>query len=128
MFMTPLGLATDIATYTLANAQYDAGQTNNPDVLVSVDPQNISLNRETKLTWWPRSYGSVPRATKQVVGYFGIHLNEGQTMRWLVRLGWLLAISLWTCFFLAVSVTQCTPLVNCDPDVRALQHCQFISV
>ncbi len=99
MFLTPLGLATDIATYTLANAQYDAGQSNNPNVLVSVDPQNLSLNRETTLTWWPRSYGSVPRVTKQVVGYFGIHLNEGQTMRWLVRLGWLLAIFLWTCFF-----------------------------
>ncbi|MCS5631969.1 MAG: hypothetical protein NZ744_14130, partial [Pirellulaceae bacterium] len=68
MLMTPLGLATDIATYTLANAQYDAGQTNDPNVLVSVDPQNISLNRETKLTWWPRSYGSVPRVAKQVVG------------------------------------------------------------
>jgi hypothetical protein len=97
--MTPLGLATDIATYTLANAQYDAGKTEDPNVLVSVDPQNISLNRETKLTWWPRSYGSVPRVAKQVVGYFGIHLNEGQTMRWIVSLGWLLAISLWTCFF-----------------------------
>ena len=99
MLMTPLGLATDIATYTLANAQYDAGQTKDPNVLVSVDPQNISLNKETKLTWWPRSYGSVPRATKQFVGYFGIDLNEGQTMRWIVKLGWLLAISLWTCFF-----------------------------
>ncbi|HIN52751.1 MAG TPA: hypothetical protein EYM79_00450 [Planctomycetes bacterium] len=99
MLMTPLGLATDIATYTLANAQYDAGQTEDPNVLVSVDPQNISLNRKTKLTWWPRSYGSVPRATKQFVGYFGIDLNAGQTMRWIVRLGWLLAISLWTCFF-----------------------------
>ena len=99
MLATPLGLATDIATYTLANAQYDAGQTKDPNVLVSVDPQNISLNKETKLTWWPRSYGSVPRATKQFVGYFGIDLNEGQTMRWIVKLGWLLAISLWTCFF-----------------------------
>ena len=99
MLMTPLGLATDIATYTLANAQYDAGQTEDPNVLVSVDPQNISLNRETKLTWWPRSYGSVPRTVRQVAASCGFELNIGQTMRLIVVVGWIAAMILWGLFF-----------------------------
>ncbi len=94
-----IGLASDLATYTLAGAQFDKGTTETPRTLVSVEPTDISQLRQTPITWWPRSYGSIPRTVHQVAASCGFDLNLGQTMRLIVVVGWVSAMILWGLFF-----------------------------
>jgi hypothetical protein len=94
-----IGLASDVATYTLAGAQFDKGKTENPHTLVSVEPTNISQLRQTLITWWPRSYGSIPRTVQEAATSCGVYLNIGQTMRLIVVVGWVSAMILWGLFF-----------------------------
>jgi hypothetical protein len=94
-----IGLASDLATYTLAGAQFDKGKSKNPHTLVAVDPKNISQLRQEPKTWWPRSYGSIPRTIRQVAVSCGFELNIGQTMRLIVVVGWIAAMILWGLFF-----------------------------
>ena len=98
-FVQRPGLTSDIATYTLASEQFKAGLTTEPDLLLSVDPQDLSQLRESKLTWWPRSYGFIPRTVQQTAAALGFDLDLGQTIRWIVVGGWILAILLWSRFF-----------------------------
>ena len=49
-------IATDVGTYLLANAtSHDI----KPTVLTSVDPQDLSQDRRSPITWWPESYLSL---------------------------------------------------------------------
>jgi len=104
-----IGLASDLATYTLAGAQFDKGKSKNPHTLVSVNPKNISQLRPEPKTWWPRSYGSIPRTVRQVVASCGLELNIGQTMRLIVVVGWLAAVMLWGLFFWQTTSTSVLP-------------------
>ena len=98
-FVQRPGMTSDIATYTLASEQFKAGLTTEPDLLLSVDPQNLSQWRKSKLTWWPRSYGAIPRRAQKIAATLGFDFDLGQTIRWIVVCGWILAILLWSWFF-----------------------------
>ena len=45
-------VATDVGTYLLANATHSG---RNPTVLTSVNPQDLSQDRQAPITWWPES-------------------------------------------------------------------------
>lgn len=107
-FAQPPAVATDVGTYLLANA---TNPSRNPTILSSVDPQDLSLNRHQRLTWWPESYGAIPEFVEQSATTLGFNLNTGQTVQWTTLIGWLVGVSLWFWFFKLICPPRTLPWI-----------------
>ncbi|MBA63507.1 MAG: hypothetical protein CMJ76_14210 [Planctomycetaceae bacterium] len=107
-FVQRPAVATDVGTYLLANATNDA---RNPTILTSVDPRNLSQNRNSPITWWPESYGAIPEIVEQLAAIIGNHLDIGQVIQWTTFIGWILGITLWFLFFRLVCPATALPWI-----------------
>ena len=95
-------IATDVGTYLLANA---TSRGIKPTVLTSVDPQDLSQDRSSPITWWPESYGAIPELVNESTAAIGVNLDSGQVIQWTTFIGWGLGVFFWFWFFRLV----CSP-------------------
>ena len=101
-------IATDVGTYLLANATSHGTK---PTVLTSVDPQDLSQDRHSPITWWPASYGAIPALVDQSAAVIGANLNSGEVIQWTTFIGWVLGIFFWFWFFKLVCPPKALPWI-----------------
>lgn len=101
-------IATDVGTYLLANA---TSRGIKPTVLTSVDPQDLSQDRRSPITWWPESYGAIPELVNKSTAAIGLNLDSGQVIQWTTFIGWGLGIFFWFWFFRLVCSPTALPWI-----------------